>query len=102
MKSKALKVSRREWQRLIIENWGKPGEVGGEPWFGEGRFVQHLTPGVFTHVGFCGRDTGDTSSEPIRTLIGITCPGCVRVAKKIRRRIDADNAAALAKSRTVA
>jgi hypothetical protein len=92
MASKKLNVSRREWQRLLIAGWGKENEPSGEPWFGAGRFVQHLTPSVFVHVGFCGRDTGDTSSTPIRTLIGITCPGCARVAKRISRRIEAENA----------
>ncbi|MBG0738730.1 hypothetical protein IV500_04765 [Paeniglutamicibacter antarcticus] len=95
-KNSALSVSRREWQRLLIDSWGKENEPGGEPWFGAGRFVQHLTPGIFAHVGFCGRETGDTSSNPIRTLIGITCPGCTRVAKQIRRRLDAENRAAAA------
>lgn len=93
MASKKLNVSRREWRRLLIENWGKPDEPGGQPWFGAGLFVQHLTPSIFTHIGFCGRDTGDTSSTPIRTLIGITCPVCTRVAKKISQRIEAENAA---------
>ncbi|HEX9225347.1 MAG TPA: hypothetical protein VF885_01670 [Arthrobacter sp.] len=93
MTSKKLNVSRREWQRLLIEGWGKENEPSGEPWYGAGRFVQHLTPSVFVHVGFCGRDTGDTSSTPIRTLIGITCPGCTRVARKISTRIEAENAA---------
>ncbi|HEX9087754.1 MAG TPA: hypothetical protein VF867_09530 [Arthrobacter sp.] len=93
MPSKKLNVSRREWQRLLIESWGKENEPGGQPWFGEGRFVQHLTPSVVVHIGFCGRDTGDTSSTPIRTLIGITCPGCTRVAKRISRRIEAENTA---------
>jgi hypothetical protein len=92
-KSKKLKVSRREWQRLLVENWGKDKEPGGEPWYGAGRFVQHLTPGVLIHISLCGRDVGRTSSQPIRTLIGITCPGCTRVAKKIKARIDADAAA---------
>ena len=91
MPSKNLNVSRREWQRLIVAGWGKENEPGGTPWFGAGRFVQHLTPGIFTHVGFCGRDTGDTSSTPIPTLIGITCPGCTRVLKKIARRIETEN-----------
>lgn len=93
MPSNKLNVSRREWQRLLVEGWGKENEPSGEPWFGEGRFVQHLTPSVFVHVGFCGRDTGDTSSTPIRTLIGITCPGCTRVAKRISQRIAAENTA---------
>lgn len=66
--------------------------MGSQPWFGEGRFVQHLIPGVFVHVGFFGRDTGDTSS----TLIGITCPCCTRVARRIARRIAADDQAAAA------
>ncbi len=93
-KKSPLNVSRREWRRLLVNGWGKENEPGGEPWFGEGRFVQHLNPGIFTHVGFCGRATGRTSSDPIRTPIGITCPGCTRVARRISRRIDADNAAA--------
>lgn len=93
MASKKLNVSRREWQRLLIAGWGKENESSGEPWFGEGRFVQHLTPSLIVHVGFCGRDTGDTSSTPIRTLIGITCPGCTRVAKRISQRIAAEKAA---------
>lgn len=96
MPSTNLNVSRREWRRLLVQGWGKPNEPGGQPWFGEGRFVQHLTPDIFVHVGFCGRNTGDTSSTPIRTLIGITCPGCTRVAKKISQRINAENAAAKA------
>lgn len=96
MASKKLNVSRREWRRLLVENWGKENEPGGQPWFGAGRFFQHLTPSLFTHIGFCGRDTGDTSSTPIRTLIGITCPGCISVAKKISKRIQADAAAAAA------
>lgn len=93
MSSKNLNVSRREWRRLLIEKWGKPDEPDGEPWYGEGRFVQHYAPGIFTHTGFCGRDVGDTSSNPIRTLIGITCPGCVRVLKKINRRIEVEKSA---------
>lgn len=93
MSSKNLNISRRKWRRLLIEKWGTPDNPGGHPWFGKGRFVQHLTPTVFNHIGFCGRDTGDTSSNPIRTLIGITCPGCTRVAKKISKRIEAENAA---------
>lgn len=93
-KSKKLNVSRREWQRLLIEGWGKENEPGGQPWYGEGRFVQHLVPGIFTHVGFCGLDVGRTSSRPIRTLIGITCPGCTRVLKKIAKRIGADQKSA--------
>ena len=96
MRSKKLNVSGREWRRLLVANWGKEGEMGGQPWYGEGRFVQHLTPSIFTHVGFCGRDTGNTSSTAIRTLIGITCPGCTRVLKKIARRIDADQKASVA------
>lgn len=90
MRSKNLKVSRRQWQKVLVENWGKEGEPGGQPWFAEGRFVQHLTPGVFTHIGLCGRDVGSTSSNPIRTLIGMTCPGCTRVAKRIAKRIAAE------------
>jgi hypothetical protein len=93
MSSKNLTVSRRQWRRLLVEKWGKENEPSGQPWYGAGRFVQHLTPSVFAHIGFCGRDTGDTSSNPIRTLIGMTCPGCVRVLKQINGRIDADNAA---------
>jgi hypothetical protein len=93
VRSRKLNVSRRQWQRLLVASWGKDNEPGGEPWYGTGRFVQHLTPGVFIHIGLCGRDTGDTSSNPIRTLIGITCPGCTRVAKRIARRIEADNTA---------
>lgn len=93
MRSKKLNVSRREWQRLLVNSWGKDNEPGGQPWFGEGRFVQHLTPSILTHVGFCGRDTGDTSSTPIRTFIGITCPECTRVAKRIARRIATERAA---------
>lgn len=92
MSSRNLNVSRRQWRRLLVEKWGKPDQPGGEPWFGKGHFVQHLTPSVFVHAGFCGRDTGDTSSNPIRTLIGITCPGCTRVWKKINRRIEAEAA----------
>lgn len=95
-KSKKLKVSRREWQRLLVESWGKEGEPGGIPWYSEGRFVQHLTPGIFIHISLCGRDTGRTSSEPIRTLVGITCPECTGVARRIKARIDADkNSAAV-------
>lgn len=96
MRSKKLKVSRRKWQRLLVESWGKEGEPGGDPWFGEGRLVQHLTPGILIHISLCGRDTGDTSSQPIRTLIGITCPECTGVAKRIKARIDADRAASAA------
>lgn len=96
MASKKLNVSRREWRKLLVDGWGKENEPGGEPWFGAGRFVQHLTPGVFVHVGFCGRDTGDTSSNPVRTLIGITCPECARVARKIKARIETDSASAAA------
>jgi hypothetical protein len=96
VRSKKLKVSRREWQRLLVESWGKEGEPGGEPWFGEGRFVQHLTPGILIHISLCGRDTGRTSSQPIRTLIGITCPECIGVAKRIKARIDADRIASAA------
>lgn len=96
--SKNLNVSRRKWRKLLVEGWGKENEPGGQPWFGAGRFVQHLTPGILNHVGFCGRDTGDTSSMPIRTLIGMTCPGCTRVLKKIIRRIEAENAARKAKA----
>jgi hypothetical protein len=91
MASKKLNVTGREWRRLLIESWGKEDEPGGQPWYGAGRFVQHLTPGVLIHIGFCGRDTGDTSSTPIRTLIGITCPGCTRVAKRIAKRIEAES-----------
>ncbi|ACL42314.1 hypothetical protein Achl_4363 (plasmid) [Pseudarthrobacter chlorophenolicus A6] len=90
MRSRKLNVSRREWQKLLVEGWGKENEPGGDPWFAEGRFVQHLTPGIFVHVGFCGRDVGSTSSNPIRTLFGITCPGCTRVAKSIAKRIAAE------------
>jgi hypothetical protein len=93
MRSKVLNVSRRQWQKLLVESWGKENEPGGNPWFAEGRFVQHLTPGVRIHIGLCGRETGSTSSQPIRTLIGITCPECARVAKRIQARIDADRAA---------
>lgn len=88
-----LNVSRRQWRRLLIKRWGKPNEPGGQPWYGAGVFVQHLTPSVFTHIGFCGRDTGDTNSQPIRTLIGVTCPGCTRVLKKIIKRIEAESTA---------
>lgn len=90
--SKKLNVSGRQWQRLLVENWGKEGEPGGQPWFGEGRFVQHLTPGILTHIGLCGRDVGRTSSTPIRTLLGITCPGCTRVVRRIAKRIAAEQA----------
>jgi hypothetical protein len=96
VRSKKLNVSRREWRRLLVENWGTDKEPGGSPWFAEGRFVQHLTPGVRIHIGLCGRETGSTSSQPIRTLIGITCPGCTRVVKRIARRIEADKVAASA------
>lgn len=98
MRSKKLNVSRREWQKLLVEGWGKENEPGGQPWYGAGRYVQHLTPSIFVHVGFCGRDTGDTSSTPIRTLIGITCPGCTRVANRIARRIAADRTASSAEA----
>jgi hypothetical protein len=39
MASRKLNVSGREWRRLLVTNWGKEGELGGTPWFGEGRFV---------------------------------------------------------------
>jgi hypothetical protein len=91
MRSKKLKVSRREWQQLLVDSWGKDGEPGGKPWFAEGRLVQHLTPGIFIHISLCGRDAGRTSSDPIRTLLGITCPKCASVARKIARRIAAAN-----------
>lgn len=86
-KVKALNISRREFRGLLAENYGKPDEPGGEPWYGEGTFVQHLTPGIFMMIGFCGRTVRSTSSTPIRTLIGITCPVCTRVASRIRRRL---------------
>lgn len=92
-KVKALNISRREFRGLLAENYGKPGEPGGEPRFGEGRFVQHLTPGLFYPVAFCGRPVKRTNSLPIRTLIGITCPACSRVLKKIKRRMETDNSA---------
>ncbi|GAA4033539.1 hypothetical protein GCM10023063_16540 [Arthrobacter methylotrophus] len=89
-KVKGLNIPRREFRGLLVGDYGKPNEPGGEPWFGEGRFVQHLTPGLFDSIGFCGRSVSRTSSQPIRTLIGITCPGCIRVAKRIAKRIAAD------------
>lgn len=89
-KVKGLNISRREFRGLLAENYGKPNEPGGEPWFGEGRFVQHLTPGLFYPIGFCGRSISRTSSQPIRTLIGITCPACTRVVKRISRRLEAE------------
>lgn len=95
-KVKALNISRREFRGLLAENYGKPNEPGGEPWYGEGRYVQHLAPGVFMLVAFCGREIRSTSSQPIRTLIGITCPGCTRVLKRIRRRMEAGSTAASA------
>lgn len=88
---RAISVSAREWRRLLIGNWGKDGEPGGEPWFGEGTFVQHLTPGILTQVGFCGRPVSRISSQPIRTLIGITCPRCTSVLKRIVARVNADH-----------
>lgn len=93
MVSKKLNVSARKWRQLLVDGWGKPGEPSGVPWYGAGVFVQHLTPSIFTHIGFCGRDTGATNSQPIRTLLGITCPGCTRVLKRILRRITADSQA---------
>jgi hypothetical protein len=92
-KVKSLNISRREFRGLLTENYGKPGEPGGQPWFGEGRYVQHLTPGILLMVGLCGREVRRTNSQPIRTLVGITCPGCTRVLKRINRRIEADNKA---------
>lgn len=92
-KTSPLNVSRRKWRRLLVESWGKENEPGGVPWFAAGVIVQHLTPGIFTHVGFCGRPTGATSSQPIRTLIGVTCPGCMRVLKRIRRRMESESTA---------
>ncbi|WP_422759125.1 hypothetical protein [Paenarthrobacter sp. C1] len=93
-KVKALNISRREFRGLLAENYGKPGEPGGHPWFGEGRFVQHLAVDINVMVAFCGRDLLSINSHPIRTLIGVTCPGSVRVLKRINRRIDAENQAA--------
>jgi hypothetical protein len=92
-KVKALNISRREFRGLLTENYGKPGEPGGEPWFGEGTFVQHLTPGLFYPVAFCGRPVKRTNSHPIRTPIGITCPACTGVFKRINRRMETENKA---------
>lgn len=89
-KVKSLNISRREFRGLLAENYGKPNEPGGEPWYGEGEYVQHLTPGIFMMISFCGREIRSTSSQPIRTLIGITCPSCTRVLKRIIRRVEAD------------
>lgn len=90
-KAEGLSVSRRKFRKLIADNYGKPGEPGGPPWYGEGRFVQHLTPDITTLVGFCGRGVRSINSHPIRTLIGITCPECTGVLKRINRRIEAEN-----------
>lgn len=91
MKVKGLNISRREFRGLLAENYGKPGEPSGQPWFGEGRFVQHLAVDINVMVAFCGREISSINSHPIRTLIGITCPGCTRVLKRISRRIEAEN-----------
>lgn len=90
-KAEGLAVSRRKFRKLIADNYGKPGEPGGQPWYGEGRFVQHLTPDITTMVGFCGRGVRSINSHPIRTLIGITCPECTGVLKRINRRMQAEN-----------
>jgi len=99
-KVKSLNISRREFRGLLAENYGKPGEPSGEPWYGEGKYVQHLTPGILLMVGFCGRPVRRTNSQPIRTLIGITCPGCTRAARRIAKRVAADNVAAAATPET--
>lgn len=93
-KVKALNISRREFRGLLAENYGKPHEPGGEPWYGEGKYVQHLTPGIFMMIGFCGRTVRRTSSTPIRTLIGITCPSCTQVANRISRRLASEKSTA--------
>lgn len=93
-KVKALNISRREFRGLLAENYGKAGEPGGEPWFGEGTFVQHLTPGLLMPIGFCGRPVKRTNSHPIRTLIGITCPSCTSVLKRIKQRMETEDKAA--------
>lgn len=92
-KAKGLSVSRRKFRKLIADNYGKPGEPGGQPWYGEGTFVQHLTPDIYTLVGFCGRGVRSINSHPIRTLIGMTCPECTGVLRRINRRIEAENEA---------
>jgi hypothetical protein len=92
-KVKSLNISRREFRGLLAENYGKPGEPGGQPWYGEGKYVQHLVPGLFTPIGFCGRGVRYVNSHPVRTLIGITCPSCTRVLKRINRRLEAESKA---------
>lgn len=90
-KAKGLSVSRRKFRKLIADNYGKPGELSGQPWYGEGTFVQHLTPDIHTLIGFCGRGVRSINSHPIRTLIGMTCIECTGVLKRINRRIEAEN-----------
>lgn len=87
----ALNVTRRKWRRILVENWGKPGEkYSGMPWYSSGALIQHYTPGLLTPVAFCGARTSGNSSAPIRTLIGVHCPVCTHVLRRIVARIKSE------------
>lgn len=80
------RVHLRASPRKLREHWVERGEHGAWPNFAR------TSTGIVGHralllgdVTFCGRRTAETSTAPIRTLIGWTCLRCTRTAHAVKK-----------------
>lgn len=72
-----LTPSLRREQRAMLAALVADRE-GRRPWYGEGTALTHYAIDLMTPISLCWRRLGEVSNLAPRTLIGATCPTCVR------------------------
>jgi hypothetical protein len=73
---RARGTSRRQLNKELLEHI--EATTRGHAVYGAGAFTRHIVFDIFTPISYCGRFTGDTSTAPMPTLIGVVCRTCQR------------------------